>query len=58
MTVSLNGRVRAILDLAFLAILVVLPAISRSLDVSPLALLRAPTEEDNDFISVLAKIHG
>jgi len=58
MTVSLNGRVRAILDLAFLAILVVLPATSGSLDVSLLALPRAPTEEDDDFISVLAKIYA
>jgi len=58
MTVSLNGRERAILDLAFLAILVVLPTVLGSLDISLLPLLRAPTEEDDDFIPVLAKIHA
>src|SRR5262245_47086623 len=58
MTVSLNGRVRGILDLAFLAILVVLPAILRSLDVPLLTLLRSTAKQYDDFAPVLAKVHA
>src|SRR5688500_5939077 len=58
MTVSLNGRVRAILDLAFLAILVVLPAILRSFDVPLLTLLRAAAKQYDDFVAVLADVHA